>query len=157
MMSDRLDGTGRYYEDFPIGEVFVTGGRTVTEADVVAFTGLSGDHDPLHTDEEYCRQNSIFGTRIAQGLLGLVMADGLRARSGVFERTVAAGLEWTWRFRKPIMIGDTIHVEWKVIDKRTTSKADRGLLVEAVTLVNQRSEVVAEGEHRKLVRRRSCQ
>jgi acyl dehydratase len=149
------ESRGRYYEDLKVGEEFVTPARTVTEADIVIYTGLSGDYDPLHTDEEFCKQHSIYGTRIAQGLLGLVIADGLRARSGMFEQTVIAGLEWTWKFLKPITIGDTVRVKWKVVDKRVTDKPDRGILFEAVKLVNQNDEVVAEGEHRKLIRRRN--
>jgi len=145
----------RYYEDFEREEEFITAARTVTEADVVAYVGLSGDYDPLHTDEEYCRQHSIYGTRIAQGLLGLIIADGLRTRTGIFEHTVIAGLEWTWRFLKPIMIGDTVRAKWKIIDKRVTSKPDRGILFEKVELINQNDLIVAEGEHRKLIRRRN--
>jgi acyl dehydratase len=148
------DAIGRYFEDFEIGELFRSPGRTVTEADVVQYSGLSGDYNQIHTDEEYAKERTIFGTRIAHGLLGLSLTEGLKSRVGIFEETSLASLEWTWRFRSPILIGDTLHVEWTIAAKRETSKPDRGIVTEAVKLLNQRGETVAEGEHLVMMKRR---
>ena len=78
---------GKYFEDFVIGEEFESPGRTITEADVMMFAGLSGDYNQVHTDEEYCKEHSIYKTRIAHGLFGLALVEGLKFREGLFEGT----------------------------------------------------------------------
>jgi len=52
--------TGKYFEEFNIGDKYITASRTVTEADIVAFAGLSGDYNPLHTDEEFMKNTPFF-------------------------------------------------------------------------------------------------
>ena len=145
---------GKYFEDFVIGEEFESPGRTITEADVMMFAGLSGDYNQVHTDEEYCKKHSIYQARIAHGLFGLALVEGLKSRVGLFEGTAIASLEWTWRFKKPLLIGDTIKVRWKIARKRDTKKPDRGIIWEEVQLLNQRAEVVAEGEHTVMIQRK---
>lgn len=145
--------TGRYYEDFEVGQEFRSPGRTLTEADVVLYTGLSGDYNEIHTNEEYAKDKGVFGTRVAQGLFGLSIAEGLKSRLGLFEGTSLATLEWTWRFHKPLRIGDTVHVEWKIVNMRVTSKPDRGIITEYVALRNQRDETVSDGEHLVMMKR----
>ncbi|WP_117237812.1 MaoC family dehydratase [Thermus sediminis] len=145
---------GMYFEDFEVGQRFVTAGRTVTEADIVNFAGVSGDYNPIHTDAEHAKETS-FGQRIAHGLLVLAMLTGLRQRSGHFEGTLIAWLEVrNYRFLKPVFIGDTVHGETEILEKRETSKPDRGILVQRVRVVNQRGEAVHEGEFVTMVRRR---
>ncbi len=143
-----------YFEDFQVGERFTTPARTVTEADLVNFAGVSGDYNPIHTDAEFAKTTP-FGQRIAHGLLVLAMLTGLRQRTGQFEGTLIAWLEIrSYRFLKPVFIGDTIHGETEILEKRETSKPDRGLLVQRVRVLNQKGEVVQEGEFVTLVRRR---
>ncbi len=84
---------GKYFEDFVIGETFEPPGRTITESDVMLFAGLSGDYKQVHTDDEYCKKHSIYKTRIAHGLFGLALVEGLKFREGVFEGTALASLE----------------------------------------------------------------
>ncbi|MDY0094200.1 MAG: MaoC/PaaZ C-terminal domain-containing protein [Candidatus Vecturithrix sp.] len=146
---------GKYFEDFVIGEEFRSPGRTITETDVMMFAWLSGDYNQIHTDEEYCKQHSIYGARIAHGLFGLAIVEGLKFRVGICEGTAIASLEWTWRFKNPLLIGDTVHVRWKISKKRETSKPDRGIVWESVQLINQRDEIVAEGEHVVMMQRKS--
>jgi acyl dehydratase len=143
----------RYFEDFEPGQEFVTRSRTITEADVVAFAGLSGDFNPLHMDEEFAKQ-TVFGARIAHGLLGLSIASGLINQLGIGEGTVMAFLGLTWNFKGAIKFGDTITVRERVAEKRETSKKDRGILRMGISVVNQRGEVVQEGEHTLLIKRR---
>ncbi len=145
--------SGRYWEEIEVGEEYVSPGRTVTEADIVNFAGLSGDWNVLHTDAEVMKQ-SIFGERIAHGLLGLVIQSGLSSRAMFppFATLAFAGLRW--RFKGPIRIGDTIKVEVRVREKREWSKPDRGLVILARTVLNQRGEVVQEGETDLLIARR---
>ncbi len=145
---------GRYFEDFVIGETFESPGRTITETDVVLYAGFSGDYNQLHTDEEYSRRTSMFGTRIAHGLMGLSIAEGLKSRLGLFEETSLASLEWTWRFKRPILIGDTIRTRTRISHKRETSKPDRGIVTEEVELLNQKDEVIAEGQHLVMMQRK---
>jgi acyl dehydratase len=143
----------QHFEDIQVGDEYVSPGRTVTEADIVAFAGLSGDYNVLHTDAEYMR-TSIFGERIAHGLLGLAIQSGLGTRAMPRPFATLAFLGLRWRFKGPIRIGDTIKVRMKVTGKRETTKADRGVVVLQRTVVNQRGEVVQEGETDIMVERR---
>ncbi len=147
---------GKYFEDFVIGEEFVSPGRTVTEADLVLYTGLSGDFNQVHTDEEYCRKTSIFKKRVMHGLFALTLVEGLKSRVGLFEGTSIASLEWRWRFVGPMFIDDTVTVRWSISAKRETSKKDRGIITEAVRLVNQAEETIGEGEHLVMMQRRGA-
>ena len=142
-----------YFDDFELGREFMTRSRTITEADVVTFAGLSGDFNPLHTDEEFAKK-TMFGTRIAHGLLGLSIASGLINQMGIGEKTVMAFLGMPWNFKAALKFGDTISVHQRVTEKRETSKPDRGILRMAVSVVNQHGEVVQDGEHTLMIRRR---
>jgi acyl dehydratase len=141
----------RYYEDLEVGEEYESPGRTVTETDIVNFAALSGDWSPVHCDEEYCK-NSPYKTRIAHGLLGLALAEGLKQRIPAFVNVrYMASLSWNYKFTGPILMGDTIRVRVKVASKRETRKPGRGIVVESVTVLKQRDEEVQEGEHGLMV------
>lgn len=143
----------RYFDEIQLGEEYESPGRTVTETDIVIFAGLSGDYNVLHTDAEFMKQ-SIFGERIAHGLLGLAIQAGLFTRATQAYATLAfVGLRW--KFKGPIKIGDTITVRAKVMDKRETSKKDRGIITLQRQVLNQKGEVVQEGETDLMVERRS--
>jgi acyl dehydratase len=142
----------RHFDEIAIGEEYESPGRTVTEADIVIFAGLSGDYNVVHTDAEFMK-TSIFGERIAHGLLGLAIQSGLLARAMTPYAIIAfTGLRW--KFKAPIKIGDTIRVRGKVMDKTDGSKPDRGVVTLARTVLNQRDEVVQEGETDLVVERR---
>jgi acyl dehydratase len=144
----------RYYEDLRVGEEYESPARTITEADIVNFAALSGDWSPVHCDEEYCKKTP-YKTRIAHGLLGLAIAEGLKFRLPEFTNArYVASLYWNYKFTGPILIGDTIRVRVRIQSKRETKKPDRGIVVEYVTMLNQRDEVVQEGEHGLMVWRR---
>lgn len=142
----------RYFEEIEVGEEYESPGRTVTETDIVLFAGLSGDYNVLHTDAELMK-GSIFGERIAHGLLGLAIQAGLLGRATQAYATLAfVGLRW--KFKGPIKIGDTIRVRARVAAKRETAKPDRGLISLERKVLNQRDEVVQEGETDLMVERR---
>lgn len=141
-----------YWEEIEIGEEHISPGRTVTEADIVTFAGLSGDYNILHTDEEYMK-GTPFGRRIAHGLLGLAIQSGLGQRATPVQPATVAFLGLTWRFQKPIFIGDTIHVRMRVAEKRVTSHPDRGIITYDRDVVNQRGEVVQSGQTTLMVER----
>ncbi len=143
----------QYFEHISVGDEYLSPGRTVTEADIVAFAGLSGDYNVLHTDAEFMR-SSIYGERIAHGLLGLAIQSGLSARAMPRPFATLAFVGLRWRFKAPIKIGDTVKVRVKVVDKRETSKPDRGIVVLQRSVLNQRGEVVQEGETEIMVERR---
>lgn len=146
---------GCWFEDFVENEERLSPGRTITEADLVGFSGLTGDYSQVHTDEEFCKKTE-FGTRIAHGLLGLAIAQGLMWRTNYTQGTGVASLGWDkWSFKGPIKIGDTVRVRWKLTEKRASgSKPGMGIIREWCQLVNQRGEVVQEGEHITMIRRR---
>ncbi|MBM4326418.1 MAG: dehydratase [Deltaproteobacteria bacterium] len=142
-----------YFEDFHLGQEFVTKGRTVTEADIVNFAALSWDTNALHTDVEFAKK-SPFGERIAHGLLGIVIHAGLSQMLGITDGTLLAFLGMTWNFHHPIKIGDTLRVMQRVKDLRDTSKPDRGVLTFEKELINQHGQVVQTGTTTALIARR---
>lgn len=144
-----------YFEDFEVGDTFVTPSRTVGLADIATFAGLSGDYNPIHTDAEFARESQ-FGQRIAHGVLGMSILTGLITRLGVFEASTIAllGIE-EWRFKGPVFDGDTIHVKVLIEDKTLTSDGRRGVLRRRYQLTNQRGEVVQEGVMPLLVKCRT--
>jgi acyl dehydratase len=153
-MPSPTEADRQLFEDIGIGDEYLSPGRTVTEADIVAFAGLSGDYNVLHTDAEFMR-TSIFGERIAHGLLGLAISSGLGSRAMPRPFATLAFLGLRWRFKGPIKIGDTIKVRLKITDKRETSKPDRGIVTIQRTVLNQRGETVQEGDTEIMVERRS--
>jgi acyl dehydratase len=143
-----------YWEEWEIGAEFETPARTVTEADIVQFAGLSGDYNPLHIDEEYCK-TTIFGGRIAHGPLVYAIAAGLLFQLHLYDDTLIAFLGFEdLRFTKPVKPGDTIHARVKVLEKTETSRADRGVMKRQLQVFNQRGEVVQEGRQAFLLKRR---
>ena len=144
---------GRYWDEFSVGERFTTAARTVTEGAVDLFAGLSGDFNPLHTDEETAQKTPMKG-RIAHGMLVLSVATGQANQLGLFVGTTLALLgmdkiKWT----APVRLGDTIHTVLAVKEKKESSKPDRGVLVIDVAVKNQRGEPVMAAEWTTLMMR----
>jgi len=143
---------GKFYEEIQIGDERLTPRVTVTEGHVLAYAGVAGDFSPIHMDEVYA-QSTVLGGRIAHGLMGLSLTDGMKVQSGFFHDGIALG--WSWNFRKPIRIGDTLQVKFRIADMRIPkSRDDMGILIIAIELLNQHGEVVQEGEHRLMVPRK---
>jgi len=136
---------GMYFEQFAVGMEWVTAARTVTETDVVNFSGMSGDWNPLHSDAEFAAK-SMFGQRLAHGTLGLVLATGLTARLGIIDGTAIAarGIE-EWKFKKPLFIGDTVHALVRVTRTEPVPRLGGGMVTLWVMLMNQRGEEVQAG------------
>ena len=146
---------GLWFEDIEIGEERLSPGRTITEGDVMNFAGLTGDYSQVHSDEEFCKKTE-FGTRIAHGLLGLAIAQGLSWRTNYTQGTGVASLSWDkWTFKRPIKFGDTVRVRWRAVAKRESkSKPGMGIVTEFLELINQRGEVTQDGEHVTMIRKR---
>lgn len=142
-----------YFEDFTPGAVIPTVRRTVTEADVMAFAGISGDFNVLHTDRVFAADTQ-FGQPIAHGLLGLAIVSGLMHQTGIINGTIIGFLGLTWRFTAPVKFGDTIAAEMRVRAVKETSKPDRGVVTLAFSVTNQRDERAQDGEFTLMMKRR---
>lgn len=147
-----MNTRGLTFDEFEIGKHFISQSRTVTEADVVAFAGLSGDYNPLHTDAEFGKQTP-FGERIAHGMLIAAMSTGMANWTGVFEGTTLALMEQVIRYKGAARFGDTVHLELEVLEKKPTSKPDRGVVRFATRVRNQREEVIVDGEWTLLMKK----
>ena len=145
---------GMFWEEWEIGAEFESPARTVTEADIVMFAGLSGDYNPLHVNEEYCK-TTIFGTRIAHGPLVYAIVAGLLFQLHLYDDTLIAFLGFeNLKFTGPVKAGDTIHAKVKVLEKRETSRPDRGVMKRELRVFNQRGEVVQEAIQNFLLKRK---
>jgi 3-hydroxybutyryl-CoA dehydratase len=142
---------GRYFEEFAVGDVIVSTGRTITEADVVNFAGLTGDYNQIHTDAAYAARE-MFGQRIAHGLLVLSISVGLAVQTGLIEGTVLAFRELEWRFSRPVMLGDTIHVALEVVELKPLPRLGGGNVLLKATVLNQHEEAVHRGTWAMLVK-----
>lgn len=147
-MSDILSSD---FDALEVGAHFQTRGRTITETDLVSFAALTGDFHPLHTDVEWAAESE-FNGRIAHGMLllsycvGLVPLDPAQVMAlRGFERIA---------FKRPVRIGDTIHVEGELDSKKALNDAT-GLVVFSWKIVNQRGKSVALAKVRVLWRRES--
>lgn len=146
----------RYFEDVQVGDEGISSTLTVTEAHINIYADLTGDHTPVHTDEAYARTTP-FGTRVAHGLLGLSLTDGLKTQAE-YRFVPGMSLGWTWDFAGPIKIGDTVQVKFRVASARLSkSRPGWGILVLPSELINQHGEVVQRGEHRLMIPCRPAQ
>lgn len=145
--------SGKYFDDFEIGDCWESPARTITEADLVIFAGFSGDFNPIHTDEEWAKTTQ-FGGRIFHGPGVLAIATGLESRLGLKEGTAIAFLGMTWKLKGAVRIGDTIRVRETIAEKRpSASKPDRGVVTFDVQVLNQRDEICQEGQWAVMFRR----
>ncbi len=144
---------GYRYDDLHVGMAFRSPGRTITDADLVGFAGLTGDFSELHTSDVYAR-SSQFGKRVAHGMLGLAYAHGLMwARTGELRETAVAflGID-EWKFVGPIFLGDTIFVNYRIAELRDSkSRPTQAIAVFDVEVVNQDEVVVQRGRKALLV------
>lgn len=142
---------GLYFEDFAVGQELESAGRTITEGDIVNFAGLTGDYNLIHTNAEYAA-NFHFGQRIAHGLLVQSIAVGLVVQSGVIDGTVLAFRELTAKFSLPVFIGDTIHVEAKIVETKALRRLGGGNVSIKYGVINQEGKTVQRGEWNMLVK-----
>ena len=146
---------GKFFDEFVVGEEFLTPSRTMTETDVVMFAAMSGDYNELHTSEAFMK-NSQFGRRIGHGLLGLAVSHGLFFRLGLVEGTAIAllGID-SWKFEAPYFLGDTIRVKIKVAEKKASqSKPDRGVIKFFFQVIKEDGTVAQSGYKSIMVRRK---
>jgi len=141
-----------FYEDLNVGDEDQSTGRTVTEADVVSFAGLSGDFNNMHIDEEFAKK-TVFGTRVAHGLCVLSIASGLWFTMPRLATIAFMGLE-DWRFSDAVKFGDTIRITRKLVEKREHKRPNMGFLIFEVNVHNQENKSVQKGKWVILVQRK---
>jgi 3-hydroxybutyryl-CoA dehydratase len=133
-----------YLEDLAVGQEFVAARRTLTEADIDAFAGISGDFNPLHMDEAFVKEHTPFRGRIAHGLLVLAISSGLQSELDGVQSV--AYLEERREFVEPAYPGDTIHARWRIDQVRpSASRPGTGVVHLSVEVVNQDDEVLQRG------------
>lgn len=143
---------GKLFDEFTVGQTWTTPGRTITEADIIGFAGLSGDFNPVHVDEVFAAATP-FGGRIAHGPMGIGMAFGLASRLDLIDGTVIALLGVQWEFRAPVRAGDTIHAVIEVRDAKPTRQPGRGVVTLSFAILNQAGATAQEGVAQLLMRR----
>lgn len=155
-MSDVHTSSAKYFEDYGVGQRFVSRGRTIADADIRMFVGATGADHPNHTDEEYCKAHPILERVCAHGLLVLGLVDGLITS----ELTQRMGPSMNYghekvRYVKPVYVGDTIHAQIDVVECRPRDD-EWGLVRIEARAVNQRGDVAVFDDHVLIVQRRAA-
>lgn len=142
---------GQFFSEFSVDDTFVSGGRTVTEADVVHFAGISGDFNPLHVDASFAEKTP-FGQRIAHGMLAASISTGLGQTLGIFEGTTLALMSQTFDYKAPVFFGDTIRLRLTVREVTPSSKGGKGVVLFQSDVVKQDDTVAVAGSWTVLFR-----
>jgi len=116
------------FSEYQVGQSFTSGGRTITEADVVNFAGISGDYNPLHTDATFA-ETTPFGQRVAHGMLAASISTGLGQTLGIFEGTTLALMSQTFEYKAPVFFGETIRLRLTVESMTPSTKGGKGVVV----------------------------
>ena len=143
-----------YFDDLEVGQEWESQGRTITEADIVNFAGLSGDFNPIHIDHEFAKTTP-FRRPIAHGLLVFSIGSGLGVNCPQV-RTVAFTQVREWNFRGPVFIGDTVRLRSRLLEKNLKGRGRRGEMVWYRGIVNQEGKVIQEGTIVTLVEGRAA-
>ncbi|MEM2984998.1 MAG: MaoC family dehydratase [Candidatus Freyarchaeota archaeon] len=139
---------GKTYGEFQIGAKDKSPAVTITDAHIILFASLSGDYNPLHIDEEFAKKTP-FKTRIAHGLLSVSVLSGYLGQ--LLSGTAIAFLGAHYKFTAPVKIGDTIHAESEIINKKDVAKYNGGVVTIKMQIKNQRGEVCVDGEASAMV------
>ena len=142
---------GLHFEEFEVGQKIGTAGRTITEADVVRFAGLTGDFNQIHTDAVYAA-DSIFERRVAHGMLVLSVATGLAVQTGFIEGTTLAFREVSTKFKTPVFFGDTVRVEIEITALKALARLGGGNVTMKYRVLNQHDETVMRGNWVMLIK-----
>jgi acyl dehydratase len=142
---------GRYFEQFEIGQQLVTASRTITEADIVNFAGMTGDYNQIHTDAEFAAKDT-FGQRVAHGMLVQSIATGLAVQSGIIEGTVLAFREQSAKFSLPVFIGETVHVKLEITEIKALPRLGGGTINMKYAVYNQHGKAVQRGDWVMLIK-----
>ena len=142
-----------YFDDVEVGQEWESLGRTVTEADIVSFAGLSGDFNPIHVDHDFARTTP-YRKPIAHGLLIWAISSGLGMLAPPMRTLAFSGIR-DWQFKLPVFIGDTIRIKTRVLEKEERARGRRGVITWMRTITNQDGKIVQEGVTLTLVEGRA--
>lgn len=140
------------FEDLVVGDEWESPRRTITQADVALFAGLSGDFNPIHVDHDAAGRGP-FGQPVAHGLLGLAIASGLMSQAPRLDTLAFLGI-LEWKFHHPILFGDTIHALSRVEALEPSANGRRGVVTWHRMIFNQDDRLVQEGRTQTMVRNR---
>ncbi len=147
-------GEQLYFEDFAMGRSFASPPRELTEAHFLGFQEITGDDHPIHYDLEYCRKAG-HPERLAHGLLTMAQtALGASELAPLVHESMVAFLEQSARYLKPVYVGDTLHP--KLIVAELSPQRTTGRVTLRVELWNQEGQLVLEGRHVYLVKKRAA-
>jgi 3-hydroxybutyryl-CoA dehydratase len=141
-----------YYDDVEVGQEWETFARTITEADIVNFAGLSGDFNAIHTDHEFAKTTP-YRKPIAHGLLIFSIGSGLSVTIPML-KIVAFTKVCVWNFLGPCYIGDTIRMRSKITEKKMTGRGKRGEIIWYRAIMNQHGKVIQDGSIQTMVQTR---
>ncbi len=133
-----------FFEQLEIGQEWTSGGRTVTEADIVNYAGISGDFNPIHIDREFAKTTP-FRKPIAHGFGVFTIASGLGVMTPLVRTLALVGVQ-NWRFLLPVFAGDTVKMTTRVVSKVLKGRGKRGEVVWYRGITNQDGKIVQEGE-----------
>lgn len=150
-----LSVEGLFFEDFSVGGEYSTRTKTIRQVDVAAFSELTMDRNPLHTDSAKM-QNHPFGKPVVHGMLVASVGVGLISEMGLTRGTLVAMLEQKMVYKKPVYVGDTVHVKMEVIDKRETRDPMRGIVTYQYQVLNDSGVVAVEGTNTNMVFRKNA-
>jgi 3-hydroxybutyryl-CoA dehydratase len=142
-----------FFDDVEIDREWESQGRTITQADLVNFAGVSGDFNPIHIDHEFAK-TTLFRQPIAHGMLVWSISTGLSI-SAPLMRTIAFMSVKDWMFKEPVFIGDTIRVRSRVMAKEERARGKRGVITWHRTIVNQHGKIVQNGQTLTMVEGRA--
>lgn len=142
-----------YMDDVNVGQSWVSQARTITEADLVNFAGVSGDFNPIHMDHEFARSTP-FNKPIAHGLLVVAIASGLSINCPPMRTLAFVGIE-NWQFLEPVFISDTIHIRTSLVSKEIRSRGRRALMTWQREVINQQEKILQKGTTTTLVEGRA--
>jgi acyl dehydratase len=135
---------GYYFDEVEVGTTYTTRGRTITESDIIQFAALTGDYNPMHTNDEYMKTHPM-GKRVAHGMLTLSYAIGQIYQLGFMERTVIAFRSVEMKFSLPVFVGDTLHSVVTIVEKKEARRLGGGTISAEVKIINQEGKTVQSG------------
>ncbi|HQR41668.1 MAG TPA: MaoC/PaaZ C-terminal domain-containing protein [Gemmatales bacterium] len=138
-----------YMDDVDVGQSWISPGRTITEADLANYAGLSGDFNPIHMDHEFAARGP-FRKPIAHGVLIMSISSGLTIFSPPMRTLAFVGIR-EWQFLEPVFIGDTLHVRTTLMEKEVRSRGKRALITWQQEILNQQDKVLQRGYSQTLV------
>ncbi|KAA9163312.1 acyl dehydratase [Amycolatopsis acidicola] len=141
-----------FFEEYEMGMVSETGRRTVTDYDVSTYIGLAGYRGPMWYDLEYAAKDAYYGGRLVPGMLVLTLAEGLVIGSGIMEDRGLALMEVTPKFRKPVLVGDTIYTSSVVTGLHLTSRGDRGVVTTDNSVLTTSGKTAVEYQAVRMIR-----